>query len=202
MTRKLLSYFSFFLCCCNLAEAETITLKDGSTFEGAVTHFYDSTLHVSLPSGDTLILTRAELVRIDFQEQGQTSSNTTTSKTSRSEQASPTAARTPTAETPYATPKKTVEAWVTALKRGDWEAMADCFVAATRAQMLEKLRDIPEEQRDQMVRDAAKTDFRLSRPRVDGEKATLKLIRRVGKTSTDEELRLQREAGDWRLIPN
>lgn len=173
-----------------VASAETIYLKDGSSFQGSIVHFFESSLQVILASGDSLTLKKSDLDKIVFTTDG--------------------AAVAPTKVTPnppsgdgnFATPKKTVEFWIRALKKNDIEMMASCFIESARAPMIQKLKEIPTEQQKKIVRDAKKTDFEIDKININGERATLTLRRILNNWSSDEELSLARESGSWKLLPN
>lgn len=204
MTRKSLTYFVFLIAMVGTirsAMAETIYLKDGTFFEGNVIHYYENTLHVVLASGDSLILNRSELDKISFSgavpaadaKPTEKSATTTVAAKGKNDSAK---------KSVFASPKQTFEVWKRALTKGDFEAMAGCFIESAQPLMLQKLREIPDEQRSQMVNDANKTDYKLSRPKIDGDRATMNVTRLLNKNSQVEELNFVRENGDWKLVPN
>lgn len=182
------SIFGLLLLPQHAAKAETIYLKDGSNFAGSVVHFYENTLHLVLASGDTLIINKNELLKIEFAP-GQTSGNTATPSKKVDMESTD-------------NPKEVVEAWIKALKQGDQLAMSRFFISSAQAPMLEKLNAIPAAQQKQIQRDAKKTKFVIGALLIDGDQARLKLTRTFKQQSQEEELILRREAGLWKLVPN
>ena len=80
--------------------------------------------------------------------------------------------------------------------------MAACFIESAQPLMLQKLREIPDEQRSQMVNDANKTEFKIGKPKIDGDHASATVTRLLNKTSQEEELNFVLDGNLWKLVPN
>lgn len=68
--------------------------------------------------------------------------------------------------------------------------------------MLKKLKDLPENERKKMIRDAKKTDFKISEARIDGDRAILNVTSSLSDNNQVEEVTLLLENGLWKMIPN
>ena len=107
-----------------------------------------------------------------------------------------------TGDGPYATPEDTFRRWHKALRKGDIEAMANCFVTGSQALMLQKLEGLSKNERRQMKKDAKKTKFVLLPPEFNGEQATLRVERTFKDDMRVEVLNFALENNLWKLVPN
>ncbi len=167
--------------------------------QGSLLHAYGDTLQVGLANGDTLILKRDEISKILFVPEAEQDEAKATTKQNLPAPQAKAVTDDPTGR--FATPEKTFEIWRQALRRGDRQEMAECFIAAAQPLILKKLEAIDKSRWRQMVKEAKKAKFTISVPFIEGDRATLGVTRRLKRKTFVEDLSFMRENNQWKLIP-
>ena len=81
--------------------------------------------------------------------------------------------------------------------------MSQCFIASAQELMLQKLREIPQAQREQTTKNAKKSKFQIDKLTIDGDQAVMTFSRHLGGGEPQKEvLHFVREAGGWKMTPN
>ena len=199
--------------------AETFVMKDGSSMEGRLVHFFDGVATVDLESGERIKLEAAKINRIDYSPVAKTTDKTekpTTKEKLTAEEKSPFDVATkvePKSEKSFEeklktispkhfrTPKTTFKHWRVSLLSGDLEGMASCFVKSAQKLMLDKLQSIPEDRRLTMIEQTRATKFKMSRPKIRGTRATMSVRRKLNSQKVSEVYSFQLEDGGWKIIP-
>jgi hypothetical protein len=197
----------------NIADAETIFLKDGSSLEGQLIHFYDGVLTVTLESGEQRKIKSDRINRIEYVKSEANAalvqpaievkppSVPTTPKAPSSEALDSQPQVKKVSPKHFRTPKTTFQHWRISLLSGDIEGMASCFVESAKTLMLEKLQSIPEDRRQAMIEQTRATKFKMQRPKIKGDRATMNVRRKLNKQKVSEIYSFQLEEGGWKIIP-
>ena len=174
--------------------AETVFLKSGEIVEGTIRSYQADTLSIAQPNGQIRKIPKAEIVKLEFQKEAPL--------LKPSQEAPKTFLNAlPTKElSKFQTPGQTFQTWRKAAIAGDIDGMVDCFASFRRDTVRKELKAIPKDQREQMKRTTAMTEFAPTEPLYQGDRAVLDVTWRLGLQSDDQVLQFFLEKNDWKII--
>jgi hypothetical protein len=169
------------------AGAETLFLKSGERVEGTLQSYQDSTFSVIQPGGETRKISREEVTKIDIQSEAPGTPMHFLSAL-------------PKATSKYATPSQTFAVWKKAAISGDIDAMVDCYALFRKDDIKRELKRFSREQREQMRKTTAITEFTPAEPLYQGDRAALEVTWRIGLQSDSQVIQFMLDGNDWKII--
>ena len=101
----------------------------------------------------------------------------------------------------FSSPQKTFQFWIHSGKQLDVEGMVRCYAAYSQAQKRNELLAIKADELTQQKQALERSLFTVSEPLVLGNRATLKVERKIAETEQMEMFEFVLENGEWKIIP-
>lgn len=156
------------------SSAATAYLTDGTVLEGEI-ESVDSQRILVKTSGGTMSVTASSLEKIIFRNR--------------------------VADDRLSSPQKTFQFWMHSAKNLDIEGMVRCYAAYSQVQKRNELLAIKADELASQKKAFERSTFSISEPLVLGNRATLKIERKIGETEQMEMFEFVLENGEWKIIP-
>jgi len=156
------------------AHADVVELIDGTRLTAELIHYYDGTFTLRA-AGKTIKLPKAKVRAI--------------------------VVKLPDPRPEFATPRKTFDHWLAAVKQRDVKAMMDCYTlvyASVAAREFELLSDKAKAEMWGQIQD---TTLSWLSVKTEGDRAVAKVEAKLGNEKRAGELNFVRENGDWKMTP-
>ncbi|MCB0309462.1 MAG: hypothetical protein KDD48_08830 [Bdellovibrionales bacterium] len=156
---------------------ETFILKNGQTLTGELLELKDNQYTIKI-GNEKKRISKEEVISIT--DDHALSTQTSTGK--------------------YGSPQSTFETWRNAAIDGNIKAMVSCYVSYQQKRMKKKLKKISRKKRKEMSEVTRQTDFSLTEPLFQGDRATMQVTWRMGLQTDVQPLQFALEDGKWKLI--
>jgi len=101
----------------------------------------------------------------------------------------------------YSTPQLTFETWVEAARRLDMQLLLSTYAASARPETEQEFNNSSPQQLKQMQDEAHDTQFTVEQVVFEGEKAFLRVKRKLKSREEIEVITMVREGQEWKLLP-
>jgi len=101
----------------------------------------------------------------------------------------------------YSTPQQTFDTWAEAARRLDLPLLLSTYASSARQEAEQELNNSSSEQMKQMQDEAHDTKFSVEQVVFEGEKAFLRVKRKLKNREEIEVVTMVREGQEWKLLP-
>ena len=157
------------------AQAEVITLIDGSKVFGKIVHYYDGTLTIRSSGDVDLKLPVQKVKSIRF--------------------------KLPKPDPAFSTPKKTFKRYQKALIKGDIKTLISCFALQYQTMMMHQLGSMSLKELNAMRQAVKATKFEIKSTQYKKNIAFLAVAQTQGNTTVRAKLQFVKENGEWKMVP-
>lgn len=157
-----------------LAQAETITLLDGTKMSGEVVHSYKGEYTIRTPQGEVTV-DKSKIKSIVFEA--------------------------PVARAIYSSPEKTLDAWRAATAAADVKGMVDAYALVYQGMVQQEMEKMDFKEKSQLIADVGKTKFSIKDRKLEKDKATLTVAQEKDGETREGDIRFVLENGEWKMTP-
>lgn len=183
----------FVLWACAPAVAETLLLKTGEIVEGTIQSYQDNAFSIAQPNGQIRKIPKSEVTHIEIQK-------TSEPPAEKKEIPKTFLSALPKSASKFQTPLQTFQTWRIAAIAGDVDGMVDCYASFRKNVVKKELKKLSRDQRDQMRKTTATTEFMPGEPLYQGDRAVLEVTWRIGLQSDNQVFQFTLEGNDWKII--